>query len=149
MHFRAVGYASTALYALILATFLLPWLDVSSVGIAGFKIAMGEYDIPPTEIYVVLVGVAALCGVIIPHVILRGRMWARMWISLLGLGFMALTLLHRSDEVKAVDPQPELGLYLAIAGFGLVLFLSIGAINGLFTPRPQSQSASRRPVWKE
>ena len=48
MHFRAVGYASTGLYALILATFLLPWLDVSSVGIAGFKIAMGEYDIPPT-----------------------------------------------------------------------------------------------------
>ena len=71
MRYRVISYLSAVIFGIGLLGYLLPWMVVASEPISGFDVASGKYNIAPTEVYALLAAIAALCGGIIPFIILR------------------------------------------------------------------------------
>ena len=122
----------------------MPWLSIARdwpFAVTGFNIALGKYNIQPTEYYVLLVAAVAAAGAILPNTLPRRKTWSRTVLAVLGILLLVLMRYHvPGSEVAILDifqnPTNEmewrLGFYFTLTAFVAVTALNLAAIMGFF-----------------
>ena len=133
----------------------MPWLSIVRdwpFALTGFNIALGKYNIQPTESYVLMVAALAIAGAILPNVLPRRKTWSRAVLALTGILVLILMRYHLPGTEFAIpdmfqNPTDELewrlGSYLTLAAFIAVAALNLAAIMG-FLGRPGRMRRRRR-----
>ena len=133
----------------------MPWLSIVRdwpFALTGFNLALGKYNIQPTESYVLIVAALAIAGAVLPNVLPRRKTWSRAVLALTGILVLILMRYHLPGTEFAIpemfrNPTDEmewrLGSYLTLAAFTGVAVLNLAAILGFFG-RPGRMRRRRR-----
>ena len=144
---RHLGSISTAGFLIALAGFVMPWVSIVRdwpFALAGLNIALGKYNIQPTEYYALLAAALALAGAILPNALPRRKTWSRALLALAGILTLILMRYHLPGIEFAIpgmfqSPADEvewrLGFYLTVAAFAVVAALNLAAILGFLGRR--------------
>ena len=138
---RQLGNVSTVGFVAALAGFILPWLSIVRdwpFALVGYNIALGKYNIQPTEYYALMAAVIGVAGAALPNVLPRRKTWTRAVLALLGL--LVLLLLRFHGQVSEMEWR--LGFYATLAAFAAVASLNLAAIMGLLG-RPRRRRRRR------
>ena len=141
---RHLGSVSTGGFVIALAGFIMPWLSIIRdwpFALIGFNIALGKYNIQPTEYYALMAAAAAVSGAILPNVLPRRKTWTRTVLALSGILLLLLMRFH----VPTSGMEWRLGFYLTLTAFIAVEALNLTAIMGLIRrPRRGRRRRSRK-----
>ena len=108
---RQLGNVSTVGFVAALAGFILPWLSIVRdwpFALVGYNIALGKYNIQPTEYYALMAAVIGVAGAALPNVLPRRKTWTRTVLALLGL--LVLLLMRFHGQVSEMEWR--LGFYV-------------------------------------
>jgi len=144
---RELGSLSTVGFCIALAGFIMPWLSIVRdlpFAVTGFNIALGKYNIQPTEYYVLLVAAMAVGGVILPNVMTRRKTWSRAVLALSAILALVLMRYHLPGTEFVIPDMFQdstdgwewrLGFYVTFAALTAVAALNLAAILGFFRRR--------------
>ena len=139
-----LGQISTVGFVIALAGFIMPWLSVIKnwpFALIGYKIAMGQFNIPPTEYYALGIAALAAGGAVLPHVVPRRRTIQRILFAALGILLMLLMRIHLPDGLNEVEWR--LGYYVTLGSLVTVLALNAAVVGGLFRRRRRRRGRRR------
>ncbi len=133
----------------------MPWLSIvrgSPIGLSGVSLALGNYNIQPTEYYALLTAVLAIAGAVLPNTLPKRKTWSRAVLAFLGILVLILMRYHLPGTKFAVpemfsnptnDIEWRLGFYFTLTTFSVVAVLNLAAIMGFFKPRRQRQKSPK------
>ena len=136
---------STWVFIVALAGFILPWTSILKgwpFALVGYKIAMGQYNIPPTEYYVLLVAVLAAGGAVMPHVMPERRTVQRVLFAGLAVSVLLLMRVQLPNGIDEV--QWRMGYYVTGTSLVVVLGLNAFVLGGRHRRKRRRQRRRRR-----